>query len=219
MGKELLGYSSKVLEDTLAANKRGKSPRRRARSPKSKKKNKSPYDSLSPSFLAVNPLYPNIEQLFYKQLFIQQACGRRNDDLSKSLTDDLTPFNLTLNSYLFVNTQLKSLNPDCGNLLSITNSTNDPDHEVNSNAKFSDFSSQLLIQLRSKFIEFANQQSFIKEADKRKTDTALKHEQVIIFLKEYLKEFRPLTDVVISDMHAYVYKEKQPLPGKFFIFS
>ena len=76
IGKDLIANSTKVLESLEPTKKRGKSVKRRPRSPKRKKKNKGEIEALSVSFLVADVNYPQLEQMF-----LQQTCDQRPSDL------------------------------------------------------------------------------------------------------------------------------------------
>lgn len=47
----------------------------------------------------------------------------------------------------------------------------------------------------------------MKELDRPKYTLRFEHDKILIFLRDYMKEFRPLTDIIVSEMDQYVYRE------------
>jgi hypothetical protein len=68
---------------------------------------------------------------------------------------------------------------------------------------------QIFIQIRTKFLAYALEKGFFKESDRNNPDLTLSHHDVIEFLRLYLKEFRPLTDLIISQMNTIVFRIRQ----------
>ena len=211
IGKDLLQYSEdKMLEQKRSSKRGGKSPRRRPRSPKRKRKNKGAIDCLSLSYLSTYPMYPGIEHMF-----LQQICDQKQSDLIKSRVQDCTYRRLSLNAYTYIYSLVSTPELYSYKLLNVKKSVLDISSNPESTTIFEQLSKQLFIQLRTKFVDFIKTNNYVSDLERQNPEMKLKHEQVIIYLKDYLKEFRPLTDIVISDMHSYTFRQRKPKVGKY----
>ena len=214
IGKDLIANSTKVLESLEPTKKRGKSVKRRPRSPKRKKKNKGEIEALSVSFLVADVNYPQLEQMF-----LQQTCDQRPSDLVRSRMQPSSFRKLSLDMYTYLYSLTEHKNGLYHNhLLNVGASIVDTNLVENSTVQFENLAKQLFVQLRAKFMEFAKSNQYVSDLDRQKPDMRLKHEHVIIFLKDYLKEFRPYTDLVISDLDQYVFHEKRAVQGNSSLF-
>lgn len=59
-------------------------------------------------------------------------------------------------------------------------------------------------------MEYAKQNNFIDESERSDPYLILKHDDVVGFLRNYLKEFRPFTDMIINGLHSVIFRIKQP---------
>jgi hypothetical protein len=63
-------------------------------------------------------------------------------------------------------------------------------------------------------MEYAKQQSFYDEKDRIDPDLKFTHCDVVKFIRDFLKEFRPLSDMLISDIYKYIFRVKQIKEGE-----
>lgn len=47
------------------------------------------------------------------------------------------------------------------------------------------------------------------ETDRNNPDLKFTHYNVVNFIREFMKEFRPLSDMIISDLYQYIFRIKQ----------
>jgi hypothetical protein len=62
-------------------------------------------------------------------------------------------------------------------------------------------------------MEYAKQQSFYLEKDRIDPELKFTHCDVVKFIRDFLKEFRPLSDMLISDIYKYIFRVKQIKEG------
>lgn len=80
--------------------------------------------------------------------------------------------------------------------------------ERNTRSEFQQLTKQLFLQLRSRFLEYSKDKLFSLK-DRNDPNLKLTQESVIIYIRDYLREFRPLSDLLINDMDNYVFRVKK----------
>ncbi|CAI2359026.1 unnamed protein product [Moneuplotes crassus] len=222
IGTKLLEYSQNYEIEMLSKNKKKKSPRGRSRSPKRKKKKGKGPEFLDLSFLRINPNYPTIETIYLQQFCDQNERGKvieniEESTMSKRLRTKEITFR-TLSTELYQYCYSLSLYPNLYSSKMLSMKTGFLNNETviktnpqrNTRSEYRQIVKQLFLQLRIKFLQYAKEKEFLAEKDLSDPEINFPHNDIINFLREYLKDFRPLCDMIISQMSTYIFRVMLP---------